>query len=287
MSRILIIGATGRAGREVAAQLGDAGVRARALVRKPEGAGLPAHIEVVRGDLTAPETLDAALDGIDKVFLVWTAPAGAVSAALERIARPGRRIVFLSAPIKTRHPLFQQPNPVREVTAGIERMIEASGCEWTFVRPGMFAANAVWWWGPQLRAGDTVRWPHLETATAPIDERDIAAVAVRALCDQGHAGAEYVVTGPESLTQRQQIVTIGRATGRALRLEEIPPAEAKAELLTLFPAYPEFVVKMLLDAWAAAAGQPAYVTTAVAKVTGRPARTFGEWAADHAGAFSQ
>ena len=59
-----------------------------------------------------------------------------------------------------------------------------------FLRPGMFAGNALGWWAPQIRAGDIVRWPHLAAPTAPIDERDIAAVAVRALCEDGHAGAK-------------------------------------------------------------------------------------------------
>ncbi len=59
----------------------------------------------------------------------------------------------------------------------------------------------------------------------------MAAVAVRILCEEGHAGAEYVVTGPQSLTQTEQVQTIGRAIGRSLRLEEIPPDEARSELL--------------------------------------------------------
>ena len=96
----------------------------------------------------------------------------------------------------------------------------------------MFAANALCWWAPQIRAGgDVVRWPHLAAPTAPIDERDIAAVAVRALCEDGHAGAEYVLTGPQSLSQFEQISTIGGVIGRSLRIEEMSPDEARRELL--------------------------------------------------------
>jgi uncharacterized protein YbjT (DUF2867 family) len=139
------------------------------------------------------------------------------------------------------------------------------------------------WCAPQIRAGgDVVRWPYLAAPTAPIEERDIAAVAVRALCEEGHAGAEYVLTGPQSLSQSEQIATIGSSIGRALRLEEISPADARSELLTLMPAV---VVNMLLDAWAAAIGQPAFVTSTVAEVTGAPARPFRDWAADHAAEF--
>jgi uncharacterized protein YbjT (DUF2867 family) len=282
MNRILVIGGTGTVGRQVLSRLAATGPQVRALVRNPGAHRLPAQVEMVRGDLTLPETLDSCLDGIDAVFLVWTAPAVAVAPALERIAKHARRIVFLSAPLKTPHPLFQQPNPSRAIVEQIERLIETSGLQWTFLRPGMFAANALSWWAPQIRSGDLVGWPHLAAPTAPIDERDIAAVAVRALCQDGHAGAEYVLTGPQSLTQFEQLSTIGRVTGRSLRIEEISPDEARRELLTIGPTA---AVNMLLDAWGAAIGQPAFVTTTVADITGAPARTFADWVTDHSAEF--
>lgn len=286
MNRILVIGATGTIGREVVSQLTSAGaeVRAhvRAMTRNPEAAGLPASVEVMDGDLGFPETLDRCLHGIDTVFLVWTAPAAAVVPALDRIARRGRRIVFLSAPLKTPHPFFQQPNPQRTMVEQIERLIETSGLEWTFLRPGMLAANALGWWASQIRDGDVVRWPYAEVPTAPIHERDIAAVAVRALCENGHAGSEYVLTGPQSLTHAEQVSIIGRAIGRSLRLEELTPDEWRRECLNTWPAP---VVNMLLDAWAAASGQPAFVSCTVEDVTGTPARTFLSWATDHAADF--
>jgi uncharacterized protein YbjT (DUF2867 family) len=254
-------------------------------VRNPDAAGLTGEVEVVRGDLTLPETLDRCLDAVDTVFLVWVAPPATVAPVLERIAKRARRIVFLSAPLKTAHPLFQQPNPGRALGEQIERLIEASGLEWTFLRPGMFAVNGRRWWAPQIRAGDVVRWPYLAVPTAPIDERDIAAVAVRALCEDGHAGAEYVLTGPQALSQAEQVATIGRVIGRPLRTEEISPDDARRELLTALPAVS--VVNMLLDAWAAAIGQPAFVTSTVAEITGAPARTFRDWAADNAAAFQR
>jgi len=282
MDRTLVIGGTGTVGRRVLSQLTATSAKVRALVRSPDVARLPPQVEVVRGDLTIPETLDACLDGIDTVFLVWTAPPAAVAPALERITKQARRIVFLSAPFKTAHPLFQQPNPSRERAEQIERLIETCGVQWTFLRPGMFAANALFWWAPQIRAGDAVRWPYLAVPTAPIDERDIAAVAVRALCEDGHAGKEYVLTGPQSLTQFEQVSTIGSVIGRSLRIKEMSPDEARREWL---PTWPASAVNMLLDAWAAAIGEPAFVTSTFAEITGAPARTFHEWAMDHAAEF--
>jgi uncharacterized protein YbjT (DUF2867 family) len=282
MNRFLVIGGTGTIGRQVLSQLTATGAQVRAVARNPGAAGLPLQVEVIRGDLTLPETLDGCLDDIDMVFLVWTAPAAAVVPALERITKQARRIVFLSAPIKTAHPLFQQPNPLRTMVEQIERLIETSGRQWTFLRPAMFAANALSWWAPQIRAGDVVRWPYLAAPTAPIDERDIAAVAVRALCEDGHAGAEYVLTGPQSLSQFEQVSTIGSVIGRSLRIEEMTPDEARRELLRIGPLP---AVNMLLNAWAAAIGQPAHVTSTVAEITGMPARTLVDWATDNAGEF--
>ena len=284
MDQILVIGGNGHVGGQVLSQLQDKGVRVRALVRNPDTARMPACVEMVRGDLAAPESLDACLEGVDAVFLVWTAPPATAAAAVERIAKHARRIVYLSAPIKTQHPLFQSslPSPSSRLNVEIERLIEASGLQWTFLRPGMFAANAREWWAPQTRQGDVVKWPYLSAPTAPIDERDIAAVAVQALCEDGHSGGDYVLTGPESLTQYEQVATVGRAIGRSLRIEEMSPEEARREWLATWPPP---VVNMLLTAWRAAIGQPAYVTSTVAEVTGRPARTFLNWATDHAAAF--
>src|SRR6185437_8704197 len=98
MTRILVTGATGTVGRQVAAQLAARGVAVRALARNPEAARLPPEVEVARGDLTAPESLDAALAGVDAVFLVWTAAPEAAPAAVERIANRAGRVVYLSAP---------------------------------------------------------------------------------------------------------------------------------------------------------------------------------------------
>ena len=240
MNRILVIGATGNVGRQVVSQLSATGAQVRALVRNPDTAGLPSHVEVVRGDLTLPESLDPCLHGIDAVFFVWLAPPSAVAPALERILKQARRVVFLSSPYKTPHPFFQagQPNPTASMQAEIERLVEASGRQWTFLRPGMFSSNALIWWAPLVRAGrDVVRWPYIAAPTAPIHERDIAAVAVRALCEDGHAGAEYLLTGPQTLTQSEQISIIGDVIGRPLRLEEISPDEARTELLSAYPAY--------------------------------------------------
>ena len=282
MSRILVIGGTGNVGRHVVHHLSAAGARFRAMSRNPDAAGLPPQVEVVRGDLTVPETLDPCLDDVETVFLVWVAPPAAAAGAIERIAKHARRIVFLTAPLKTPHPFFQQPNPMAAMHAELERLIKAAGLTYTFIRPGMFASNVVHWWAPQIRRGDVVRWPYAAAATAPIDERDVARVAARTLYEDGFASGDYVLTGPESLTHADQVRVIGEALGRSVRFEEQSPEEFRGQTSG---TWPPLVVDMLLDAWHAAVGLPAYVTTSVGDLTGTPARTFRQWVDDHREAF--
>jgi len=284
---ILVTGATGRVGRLVVDELLRAGASVRALTRRPENAALPAGVEVVAGDLTVPASLDAALDGAVTVFLVWTAAAATAQAVVARLAAHQsphpRRVVYLSAPHQTPHPFFQQPNPMRDLHGEIERLLAAVSLEVTVLRPGMFASNVRHWWGPQIRNGDVVRWPYADAETAPVDERDIAAAAARTLLDGRHAGGDYVLTGPESLSQAAQVHVIGDAIGRPLRFEELSPDEFRHEAEG---TWPPGVADMLLSAWRATLGHPAFVTSAIQQVLGLPARTFYQWAADNAGAFS-
>src|SRR5262245_37907229 len=141
MKRVLVTGATGNVGRQVVEELRATGCRIRALSRNPESAKLPPEVEVVRGDLSAPDSLDACLAGVDAVFLVWVGTLAAAGPAIERIARHSPRIVLLTSPHRTPHPFFQQPNALRAVHAGVEQLVEASGAQWTFLRPGVFALN--------------------------------------------------------------------------------------------------------------------------------------------------
>src|SRR6478672_8069060 len=114
---VLVTGATGRIGSLVVDELLRADASVRALVRRPGEASLPTGVEIVAGDLTVPSSLDAALEGVTAVFLVWTTTPAAAPAVIARIASHTRRVVYLSAPFRTPHPFFQQPNPMRDLHA--------------------------------------------------------------------------------------------------------------------------------------------------------------------------
>jgi uncharacterized protein YbjT (DUF2867 family) len=279
---VLVTGATGRIGRRVIDRLVAAGVPVRALTRRPTEARLPSVVEIVSGDLAAPETLDAGLEGVKAVFLVWTLPSTTAPAVIERLATRTQRVVFLSSPHQTPHPFFQQPNPGATLHADIERLIAESGLASTVIRPGMFASNALNWWSDTIKSGAVVRWPYAAAETAPIDERDVAAVAARALCDDGYAGRDYVLTGPESLSQAEQVRIIGAAIGREVQFQELSPDEFRRETAE---TWPRPIVDMLLAAWDATMGRRAFMTSTVLDVVGSQPRTFGQWATDHAHAF--
>jgi uncharacterized protein YbjT (DUF2867 family) len=286
MPTILLIGATGTVGRQLVSELLPTNTKLRALLRNPDSANLPPAIEKFRGDITVPDSLIPALQNTDAVFLVWTAPLATAPAVIDHIAQHTQRLVFLSAPHQTPHPFFQQPNALSAMLSSIERHIESTSLQHTFLRPGMFAANCIDWWAPAFRNNDVIRWPLLQTPTAPIDTRDIAAVAARIFTDphpQSHAAQNYVITGPESLTQLQQLQIIADTINRPLRYEDLSADQAREAQIPPF-ALP--VLNMLLAAWTAALGQPAYVTTTVTDLLARPAHSFRDWAQHNAAAFS-
>lgn len=277
--KILVIGATGNIGRHLVPLLDEAGVPVRALTRDPSRAGLPGGVEAVRGDLTDPESVEKALHGVSSVFLLWPSfSAAGAEPVVEAIARHARRVVYVSA-FSVRDGVDAAQNGV---WGQIEELVRRSGVEWTFLRAGGFATNTLNW-AEQIRTRGVVRAPYAGAARSLIHEADIAAVAFRALTEDGHAGRSHVLTGPEIVTQADQVRIIGEVIGRTLRFDEQPREEAREEMIAAWgdPA----TVDGALDHWASIVAEPEPVTTTVEEVTGRPARTFRAWAHDHAADF--
>src|SRR6266536_2052097 len=192
----VVFGARGNVGRHVVAGLLAAGQQVRATSRTPDGP------DVVAADLERPETLPAALSGADKVF-VYAKPDG-VEGFVRAAQDAGVRHVVLLSSAAVLIPGNEQ-NPIARAHRTVEVAIEESEMDWTFIRPGMFATNTVWWWSNSVRDEGVVRLPYPEAETSPIHEKDMAALAVTALTEPGHAGQAYPVYGPASLTLRQQV----------------------------------------------------------------------------------
>ncbi|WP_182906832.1 NAD(P)H-binding protein [Microbispora sp. H13382] len=273
---ILVTGGAGNIGANVVRQLLDAGQKVRVMTRDRGGRSFPDGVEVMAGDLTRPETLPAALSGVERAFLfpVFTGVGG----FLDTARRTGlRHVVLLSSSAVT----FPTPGLIGEQHLRVEHAVAASGLPWTFVRPDAFMTNDLAW-APQIAGGGVVRGVYGGAATAPVDPRDIAAVAVRALLDR-RAGEAYVLTGPQSLTQIERVRIIAATIGRPLRFEEVPREQVKEQLLR--HGMPAPVVDELLDILAARDGRTAEISPAVEQVTGRPAFTYAQWVAHRAAAF--
>lgn len=270
---ILVTGASGQVGRHVVAQLRSVGADFVMSGRNPAALGPDA----VYGDLTDPSTLPLA--GISKVFL-YTVPSG-IEGFLEAAADV-EQIVLLSS--QTVVDVIPSRQSIAEMHRVVEDAIVASGIPYTFLRPENFASNILMWgWPEMIRADGVLRFPYPESHSDAVHEADIAAVAVEALTSPGHEGRSYFLTGPESVTQREQLEIIGEAVGKPVRYEELTDAEAREALR---PIVPEWVMDAVVGWWAHTDGVPAPVTDEVERITGVPARSFKQWAADHVADFT-
>ena len=216
---ILVTGATGRVGGQVAAQLAGSGARVRAMARHPGGvAG-----DVV-GDLPA-ETLGPALAGVDAAFLVFPSVAGdpAAAALVEALTAAVPHVVYLSA---YGVPDVPDPRAAADGTilgshAYVEGLLAAApGRARSCARAGSPPTR----WGGRRRSGRATccAGSTPTPAAALVHEADLAAVAVRCLLGDVPAGGRHHVTGPEQLSQVEQLAAIGAALGRPLRFEALP-----------------------------------------------------------------
>jgi len=275
---ILVIGASGNVGRAVLAQLTAAGEAVRAASRNPGAHAFPPSVQTVTADLDQPGSLPAALVGIDKVFL-YARHAG-MDAFLTAAKTAGvRKLVLLSSAAVDASD--HADDPIATMHGAVERTIASSGLEWAAIRPTAFATNALWW-AHGIRAEDVVRVAYPEAQAAPIHEADIAAVAVAALTRADITGPTGELTGPQSLTQREQVAAIAAATGRPVRLEELTPEQAHEHLRRVMPPQ---IADLMMRYWIESIGKSARVTPEVERITGQPARSFAQWARDHAGDF--
>ena len=277
----LITGATGPIGRHLVDLLLAAGQTVRITTRSPQTAAFPASVEVVGGDFRTGDLPDGTFDGVNRAFVF---PAlGGIDGFLGRLAQTNvEHLVLLSSLAAAGLHERDRDSVSARHHAAVEAAVAATGIPTTVLRPGDMANNLLFWsW--TIKTSGVVYGPYADSAQAPIHEADVAAVAAAALTGAGHAGQVYPLTGPQALTRREQLATIGRAIGRELSFVEIAPAQFAEQMAAYMP--PE-VIKMLLDYWSDTVEEPDTVLGTVEAVTGRPGRTLAQWAADHAAAFT-
>jgi uncharacterized protein YbjT (DUF2867 family) len=273
--KILVTGATGTVGRQVVAELLARGHEVRALTRDAAKAALPAGVEVVEGDLTQPDGLAPALEGVTGLHLITF--GGAAFSPLET----GPRILELARAAGVRRVTVLHgggPTPLEDAVRADD------GVDWTVLMPVEFMANALEW-ADGIAASGEVREPFVDRLSAMVHEGDIGAVAAVALTEEGHGGRQYVITGPEVLTVGDKVKTIAEAAGREIALVELTEEQALAGWRAA--GLPEDVIGFLLEAYGNTPEVGRTVDGTVEKVTGRPARTFAQWAAEHADVFRE
>lgn len=265
----LVAGATGTVGSEIVRQLAEAGHPVRALTRNPQNADFLPHVEVARGDLTDPESVAPALEGVTGLHLITfggDAPLETGPQLVELARQAGvRRVSVLSGFYRS----------------GVEDALDASDLPWTWVQPVEFMANALEW-VDAFREGTVQVWRNLPSSV--VHEADIAAVAIAALTEDGHGGRTYVVTGPEALTTEERIGLLAKAANKEIGIEFLTEEQERARLAAegWDPEYVEFAIMLGTNP----PEQGKTVLPTVEQVTGRPARTFAQWAAEHAEKFS-
>lgn len=283
---IVVTGATGKVGKLLVERLRRrAGISVRAAVRSPKKAReLLGDVDLVEMDWTRPESVNAAMEGADRLFLVtpggsdqveqtWLAVQAAKAARLERIVKLGSLEPH-------RGPRIQ----VERWAAMTEDMVASSGIAYTFLRPSWFDQNFTeYMFAPGVKWG-FIAAPVGRGRAGWVDCRDIASVAAVALTEPGHEGKAYTPTGPEAIDMHRIAAILSRAARRTIRYFDVPPGLHRAMGRAAgFPprdvaAMTELVLK-LRDDWLSD------VTNDVERVTGEAPISFERFAEDNAHAL--
>lgn len=279
---ILLTGATGTIGRATLQLLQETGQEAIAVTRDAAKAAFPRNTRTFTGNPSVPATLADAFAGVDAMLLSPRAVGDAAAELLSLAARHGvKRVVVLSAVTVEYGGGYER---FSQGFKAVEAAAAASALGWTFLRSAPYAANAMGW-STQIRKTGSVTSAYGNAATSPIHERDVAAIAVRALAGREHDGKAYAITGPQSLTQRDQIRLLGEATGRHLTFDEVSPEEARQSMIG--QGMPAEIPDRMLGYLAACVDKPGPTTDVAERLLERPALTFLDWAIEHRAAFQR
>jgi uncharacterized protein YbjT (DUF2867 family) len=281
---ILVTGATGKVGQEVVLQLSAANVPVRAFVRDPERASavrLPG-VEIAVGDFALPESLDRALRGIDRIFLVSSADPDQVALqgnVVQAAKRAGvAHIVKVS--------VAGGPDAATQIGRWhwtTEKQIEAAGLNFTMLRPALYMQQTLTF-APSIAATGSFSLPAGTGEVSFIDTRDVASVAVRALTEGGHDRRIYDLTGPEALSFDAVADQIAQAIGKPVSYVHVPPEYAKKQMLS--SGVPRWLVDDMLILFASfREGYGAAVSDTIERVTKQRPRTFRQFARDYARVF--
>ncbi|HLM81808.1 MAG TPA: SDR family oxidoreductase [Terriglobales bacterium] len=283
---ILITSAPGNNANAVIRELTKAGVRVRALLRNPNSAGeiKGPLVEVAVGDFLNPASLHAALQGVEKAFLIPPMDPRSVEMQASFIRAAKRAGTGHVVKLSVNGADVNSPVRVARWHAEGEKELEASGIPFTHLRPNAFMQNFLGL-APTIVSQGEFYQPAADGKVSHIDVRDIAAVAAKALTENGHQGKTYVITGPEALSYDDVARKLSTALGRPVKYVNITPEDFKKSLLGW--GIPEFMADGLNEFFAAIrAGYCAVVTNTVEEVAQRKPIRFDNFVRDFADAFT-
>lgn len=269
--RVLVVGANGTIGLTLVPLLVAAGERVLAASREGRFRGeLPADaagsVEALRLDLTHRPAVAAALDQVDRVFLLNPAEIldayGVLAPVIEAAATRGIKVVLLSQ----HRADADEHNPYHQA----ERLLAASGARHVILRPNWFSDNFVGFWAEDVAHG-RLALPAGDGRISFIDSRDIAAAAAAALQTARFDGEAIELTGPHALTLHEAAERLSTVSGRPIRYE---PVGADGYVSALIDAgVPADYARMLAGLFDLVRnGLTGEVCDGVERLTGRPAR---------------
>lgn len=278
---ILITGASGNVGREVLKQAVAAGLRVRAAYQVLKKGAAPDGVEAVCVDFNQPQTLRAALAGVERVFLVGPPTDELISLerkAVDVIAQSQVRHLVKVSAMGGRDAIFPRQH------AESEDYIRSVGISYTFLRPNGFMQNLVNYSAPSIRTIGRFYGSEGEGRVSIIDVGDVAAVAMKVLSEDGHAGQVYTLTGPEALSNSQVAEKMSEILGREIQFVNLPPDDLKTALMSA--GVSEWNAEALVDLQRLyREGKASTVTGDVKRILGREPRGLTQFLTENRGAF--
>jgi uncharacterized protein YbjT (DUF2867 family) len=285
---ILVFGVTGTTGGALARELARRGQAMRGVTRDPDRARKmlgDLRLELVKADLGKAAALEAAMEGVERMYLVSPSHPDEVkhqTAAIEAARKAGvQQVVKLSVMGAS------DDSPVRLLREQreIEKAVEASGMAWTVLRPQYFMQNTLRFAESIAKTG-SFSVPMGDAAIAMIDVRDIASVAAAALTEDGHEGRVYEITGPEALTFMEVAEKLSSVLDRPVEYREVSTEAARKRMLE--SGLPEWNVTGMIELVEDyRRGNGTKVTQTVRDVTGREPYTYEQFARDHVDVFRE
>ena len=283
---ILVTGATGSNGTELVKRLAAHNVPVRAMVRDRAKAGAITgpSVEVVEANFDAPETLRAALEGVERAFLLTPSSERAEEQQTAFIQAAGQSGVRHVVKLSQLHADANSPVRFLRYHARVETALRDSGLAWTFLRPNLFMQGLLAF-ASSIKHKSAFFAAAGEAKVSLVDVRDIAQVAAAALTETGHENTIYDLTGPQALSHAEVAAQLSEVLGRAITFVDVPP-EAMREALLGF-GMPAWQADGLLEDYAHyRRGEAADVASGVQDATGQEPRRFEEFARDYAAFFS-